>query len=125
LLCATSDRYDDDTGREGGELEQLRRVLHVDGASILVEERANIERRMPTAADSGQVDMASVADRGSRRNQSWEPRPAQVFNGPLQFFSLTENVAQKISHHAGLFDGFLWWAVVTFAGAGRYCDFVW
>src|SRR5882724_11060227 len=98
--AAAAARNNDDggTGREGGEQEQLRRVLHVDRTSILVKERAHIECRMPTAADPGQVDVPRVADCGSRRTQSRESRPAQVFDGPLQFVRLAENVAQKMCH---------------------------
>src|SRR6266704_2818697 len=80
---------------------------------MLVKHRANVERRVPTAADSRQVDVLRAADRLRRRVKlrsacasrtdrasSSIARSRETLDGPLQLLRLPQYVFQKMRHHA-------------------------
>src|SRR5262245_43634050 len=68
---------------------------------VLMEHRANIQRRMPTAPDSRQIDVARLASRRSRginRASSSPGRSREALDGPLQLLRLPQYVFQKMRH---------------------------
>jgi hypothetical protein len=66
-----------------------------------MEQRADVQCRVPTAADSRQVDMPRGANRRRRRIKCTSPgtlSSRQKLDGPLQFRRLPQYVFQKIGH---------------------------
>jgi hypothetical protein len=56
---------------------------------------------VPTAADSGQVNVTRLPDRPRCLGQSTLSSSTQVINGPLKFEGLAKYVLQEVGHASG------------------------
>src|SRR6266853_3797304 len=56
---------------------------------------------MPTAADSGQIDMAGAPDGRRRLGQPAVTSSTKIINCPLEFEGLAEYVLQEVRHGLG------------------------
>ena len=81
--AATRNQDDRRIRQNDREIQQLGCVNQISGVSTVRKQRRSRESRMPTAADSGQVDMASATDCGCRRVQSGPARSRKNVDGPF------------------------------------------
>src|SRR5208337_1567016 len=79
-------------------MQQLGRIPRMYGKASTVEYRLRVQRGVPTAANSGQVDMASTPDCVCCRVECGTSTSRKVVDHPLQFLRLAKDVAQEVCH---------------------------
>src|SRR5205823_9182923 len=109
FLALAAARNDNHRGafRKRGESQQFVSVLQVNRISMLMKERAHVERRMPTTPDPRQVDVPRPANGGGRRLQRGPATTVlrKKADGPPQFLGLPQYVFQKMCHRKVMSSG--------------------